>query len=427
MIRNNDSIIKFIRRREILVLTVILLFGFIIRAGLIFSVEEPINKDAKQYYEIAQNILSGNGFSIDGHNPTARRSAGYPIILAIFIAIFGKEPGMLYLIQAIFNIFSVFLIWASLKNFNVKLLIRIGVTIIYTFSTSFVYVNVLYPTVFSIFFTSLLVYILSANLNEKIRIISTGIVIGILIHIRPPFLYFPFFLLLLAPLILFAKHKALFKNTIIISLIAIISVLPWTLRNKMAFNKFIPLVSAGGIELWLSNVEIQLQTVWYSVTDIQKYEDQRTQSFALQNQLKSKYRRENNFQSEGELNQFLFDEGKRIIKQRPFRFLILCLNRLLIFWFSPPIGASTMKSISPILFWIILFIKYFLTILAITGLCQLSKHHFEQFCLIILLVVYLTFLHSAVHSIQRYFLPLIPICYFSLGYYLNNSIIKSEE
>ncbi|MBU4445443.1 hypothetical protein KJ656_10225, partial [bacterium] len=221
------------------------------------------------------------------------------------------------------------------------------------------------------------------------------------------------------PILKFLIKKNITHNYLIIVITSILMILPWTIRNKVVFDKWIPLVSAGGSELWGANVEIPYRTVWYSVTDIQKYEDQRTESSEIQNKLISDFRAQYNLSDREDLNRFLSRQAKINIIQHPFRYALLCINRFLIFWFSPPIGATTMKSISPILFWIVLIFKYLITIIAITGLWQLSKHHFQQFCLIILFVVYLTLLHSFTHSIQRYFLPLIPIAYFALAYSVN--------
>lgn len=196
-------------------------------------------------------------------------------------------------------------------------------------------------------------------------------------------------------------------------------ILPWTIRNKVVFDKWIPLVSTGCSELWGVNVEIPNRTVWYSVTDIQKYENQRAKSFEIQNKLISDFRTQYNLSDREDLNRFLSRQSKINILKHPFRYALLCINRFLIFWFSPPIGSTTLKSITPILFWAVLIGKYLITVLSIAGLWLLLKNHFQQFFLIIALVIYLTLLHSGVNSIQRYFLPLIPICYFSSGYFLN--------
>jgi len=338
------------------------------------------------------------------------------------MAIAGRNPNALYIFQSLVNILSIILIYQSMKFIGINSVLRILVIIIFTVSTSFVYVNVLYATIIAMFFISLLLYVsVNPYLKNKILLksILIGIVIGCLIYLRPAFLYFPLFLIIFYPILKFLIKKNITHNYLIIVITPILIILPWTIRNKVVFDKWIPLVSAGGGELWGANVEIPNRTVWYSVTDIQKYEEQRTKSFEIQNKLISDFRTQYNLSDREDLNHFLSKQAKINILKHPFRYALLCINRFLIFWFSPPIGSTTLKSISPILFWITLISKYLITILAITGLWQLSKHHFEQFFLIISLVVYLTLLHSAVHAIQRYFLPLIPIAYFALAYLLN--------
>jgi hypothetical protein len=283
-------------------------------------------------------------------------------------------------------------------------------------------VNVFYAEIVTMFVISLFLFLsVLTFFDDKniIRPILQGLLIGVLILLRPTFLYLPFFIFITALILRLFYQNYRIKDCVIITVTALLILLPWSIRNRLAFHQWIPLVSAGGSELWQANLEIEDRTAWYSVTDINKYEDQRAQSAQLQSRLRSEYIKQFNLSSSIELNKYLKQRTKEIILSHPFRFAVLCLNRFLIFWFSPPIGATTLKSISPILFWMILIIKYLMTILAIAGLRQLSKEHFRQFYLIILLVVYLTLLHSAVHAIQRYFLPLIPIAYFALAYSLN--------
>ncbi|PIS27641.1 MAG: hypothetical protein COT43_09485, partial [Candidatus Marinimicrobia bacterium CG08_land_8_20_14_0_20_45_22] len=214
------------------------------------------------------------------------------------------------------------------------------------------------------------------------------------------------------------------RNYLLIVGIALLTVAPWTIRNYVVFRQFIPLVSAGGGELWGANFEIADRVVWNSVSDIQKYEDQRTANHALQNRLIAEYRRENALDSPEKLNRFLSQQGKAIILAHPFRYALLSFNRLMIFWFSPPIGSATLKSVSPVLFVVILLIKYSLTILAIFGLWKFARRDFSGAFVWIVIILYLTLLHSATHAIQRYFLPVIPLVYFALGYYLDS--LKSK-
>ncbi|MFA4907873.1 MAG: hypothetical protein WC602_06385, partial [archaeon] len=91
---------QWLKEHELWIIIIILLAGLFIRGGLIFTVTEPIDRDAKEYFDIAQNIVTGNGFSIDSVQPTARRSPGYPAALAAVMAVFGAEPKTLYVFQA---------------------------------------------------------------------------------------------------------------------------------------------------------------------------------------------------------------------------------------------------------------------------------------------------------------------------------------
>lgn len=416
-----------IKKNENITIYLTLLIGLVLRLLLIFYVTEPINKDAKQYYDIAKNISGGNGFSIDGVTPTLRRSPGYPFLLAGIIKVFGStSTKYMYIFQAILNLISVYLVYLSLKKNSILPIIRIVATTLFCINTSFVYVNTLYATIPTIFFMALFVFLQVTDIQDKIKSIISGIIIGILILIRPTFLYLPFFLFLSIPLFVITRKNALIKKILLIGITSILMVTPWTIRNKIVIDKFIPLVSAGGRELWQANVEIQNRTVWYSVTNIQKYEDQRTQSSLIQKNLISKYlNSDNSLKDPEKLNHFLQNRGVEIIKSHPIRFLVLCFNRFLIFWFSPMIGATTIKSISSLLFWILLILKYILIIFTWPGLL-LSKINERKFYFSIMIVVYLTLIHTAVHSIQRYFLPLLPITYFSIGYFFQSILNKSK-
>lgn len=411
------------RNKEKYLLILIISIGLLIRLYLIFTIEEPIDKDAAQYYNIANNILAKNMCSIDGIHPTAVRSPGYPLIIAMVISIAGKNVNTIYVFQALINLATIILVYLSLKRAGVSSVHRVTTIVIFTFSTSFVYVNVLYAEITAMFFVSLIIY---SNIDQRLKKIPVtksiiiGVLTGSLIYIRPTFLYFPFFLLINIP---FTKHlfrKSRTKELLITAITAVMIVAPWTIRNNLIFQKWIPLVSLGGCALWQANVEISERTVWYSVTDIQKYEAQRTYSANLQNELINNYRKKYKISGQEELNSFLFRKGIQNIINHPLRYMLLSFNRFLIFWFSPPIGATTLKSIHPIIFILALLFKYLLTILAIWGLYRMAHHNWEQYSLLILMVLYLTLLHSLGHAIQRYFLPVVPVFYFSLGFLLNH-------
>jgi hypothetical protein len=69
---------------------VVALSGLIALAGAAYSIRLGNTLrfvDERDYYAIAQNLVHGHGYSIDGVRPTAFRPPGYPLLLALFIAL----------------------------------------------------------------------------------------------------------------------------------------------------------------------------------------------------------------------------------------------------------------------------------------------------------------------------------------------------
>jgi len=412
----------FLSRRENVLIVAVLFIALVLRLALIFSVTEPIDRDAMEYFDIAQNLVTGKGFSIDGIEPTARRAPGYPLFLAGLISVFGAAPRLLYISQAIINMLTIILVFLALKYVEIKSHWRLFVILLFSFSTSFVYVNVLYAEILTMFMVALILFLLLSPATYSRPILQTvmiGFAIGALIYLRPTYLYLPLFILVCAFMIRIFKRHCQVRKYLTMAGIAILMLAPWTIRNYVKFGQFIPLVAAGGGELWGANFEIAERTVWHPVSDIKKYEDQRTTNHALQNKLIAEYRAKYNLAKPEDLNRFLSKQGKEIILHHPFRYTLLSINRLMIFWFSPPIGSATLKAISPIIFLIILLLKYLLTIVSVFGLWKFTRGNFSGAFLVVSIILYLTILHSATHAIQRYFLPLIPLVYFGLGYFLD--------
>ena len=419
----NNANKNFLVKKEFLIILLLLLLALIIRIGIVIKIEEPIDKDALEYYSIVKNVIEKHIFSIDGVSPTARRSPGYPIFLAGIITIFGSNPRILYISQAMINILTIFLIFLSLKYINVKSSLRLFIVLLFSLSTSFIYINVLYAEILTMFVITL-VLLLAVHSGIQSRPFQqsflTGILLGLLVHLRPTFLYLPFFMIFSIIIIKIFKPRFKIRNHLVTVTVALIVVAPWTIRNYVVFRQFIPLVSAGGGELWGTNFEINDRVVWHSVSDIEKYEDQRTASHIRQNALITQYRSQYDLQNPEDLNRFLSKQGQTIILHHPFRYALLCFNRLMIFWFSPPIGSTSLKAFSPVIFVVILLFKYSLTILAIFGLFKFARQDFQGAFVWLAILLYLTLLHAVTHSIQRYFLPVIPLMYFGLGYLLNS-------
>ena len=422
------KISTFIKKYESIFILFILIIGLIFRFLLINNVEEPIDRDAKLYYEIAQDILEGNGLKMALVNDRVSVPPGYPIFIASVLKYTNKVSAVYY-VQAILNIFSIFLVWFCLKNINTNELIRLVSILLFTIDTSFIYVNILYATTLSIFFISLFLFVSTSRIpfldKQILKPVIEGIIITILIYIRPTFYLLPVFILFAILFSIVTKKFSLSKTQIIIFSTIVLLYSPWMMKSNQ-MSKVQALNKRDFDFLWKQHAEIPYKTIWYNIIDINQYENYRTTRDSIYKGLISKYKTEYNLSSEEEIKTFLKQKGIQNIIQNPIRYLILCSNRFLIFWFSPPIGASTLTNFSPLIFWFVLISKYILTIVSILGLFLMLRNESEKYFNILIIVLYLTLLHSSLHAIQRYFLPILPLTYYSLGYFFQNIYNKHQ-
>lgn len=80
-----------------------------------------------------------------------------------------------------------------------------------------------------------------------------GIILGILALVKPYMLIYPAVILAMQFLFKGKISKVLINNFCIITLSMIVIILPWTIRNYIVFDKFIPVSTNGGYNLYVNN------------------------------------------------------------------------------------------------------------------------------------------------------------------------------
>lgn len=70
----------------------------------------PVNRDSDEYWRIATNVASGQGFSYDGLMPTRSRMPGYPLLLAAIQTVAG--PGIMpaLVVQCLLDVITLLLL-----------------------------------------------------------------------------------------------------------------------------------------------------------------------------------------------------------------------------------------------------------------------------------------------------------------------------
>ncbi len=237
----------------------ILLVAFALRAGVVLVTHGTYNAltDAADYSRIANSVADGNGFPdanlLDTEGPSALRAPLYPLTLAAVYAVAGPNR---FTLGRLVN--------AAIGTVMVAL---IGIIAAQLWSRRVAYVAMALAAVYP----TLILYGSALLLEPLLVTLSLGAVAAALQHRRSPQgLRWPILAgvllgltvltrelgLLLIPavvLLLWTKQprwsRAAVAAPIAFLLVGFVVVLPWTIRNTIEFNEFVPTTTGSGYGL----------------------------------------------------------------------------------------------------------------------------------------------------------------------------------
>jgi len=201
------------------------------------------------------------------------------------------------------------------------------------------------------------------------RWIFIGITFGVFILFRGEELLFLF------TVILYFLTKRLFKPSLIILAVSLITIFPWQLRNMSVFEELVPLSTSFGVNFYRGHNPYAVG-VWA--------DDE------IAAQLK-KYKDKANF--ELKMNQTMFSFGIQSIKQNPARDLLLSIEKIIYLWLFDYNNPRTFHALylipafALIIFFIIGVYKFF----------SWEKHKYILFFL-----MYFTFITFIFFTLSRY-------------------------
>jgi len=222
-----------------------------------FLVQDELWGDARDFDELAWNLLEGNGFTqSETYLPSSFRPPLYPVLLAALHGIFG--PGLVAprLVQALLGALVVpvgYLIAKRLFGGGVARLTGIGIAL----HPILIYFGawIISDTLFVLLFTSTILFaVITAERASILPAVLTGVSLGLSVLTRPQGV-------LLLPLILVwsawnlkgsAKPKwILYPTFILLSTLAVL--MPWTIRNYGVHKELVFVSTNGGFTFYGAN------------------------------------------------------------------------------------------------------------------------------------------------------------------------------
>jgi len=291
-------------------LFIIFILAVTLRLFFVFVYPQfPVASDAQGYDTFGWNIASGKGFATEDGNPVVERSPGYPFFLAGLYKIFGHSYRCVKFFQIIVSLFILVFIFLLARGIFGDRVAFISAFISAVYPPFLSYNGLLLTeTIFTFCIISFVYFAwLAIKEKKKFFFFLAGLIIGYGVLVREEAIVFlPAFFLI--SLIYFRKDL---KRTIILVLVAICVIAPWTIRNYKVFNKFVLVSSQGGSTLWISSYKEE----WLEWHNEDSYLANLTKGL-----------------NSIEAADLLRKKGLENIKERPFLYVKFCFKRLVRFW-----------------------------------------------------------------------------------------------
>ncbi|RJP67861.1 MAG: hypothetical protein C4532_14025 [Candidatus Abyssobacteria bacterium SURF_17] len=397
--------------RELLFLLFCCVSSFLIQLYFLYKASPPWNT----FFEhglMAIWLAGGKGFVIEESSffswagPSAYRAPLYVAYLAFLMKYLGLSADhylFAYYIHIVITSLFCFPVYRIAKHIFSPAVAAISVLVLIT---DYFVITQNFRLLPEVFLTGIMLVLL-VNLY-KIQVFQlrryaafSGFLFGVGALVKPVILTFlPVTLLWLCALRSISLRKRLSCIGLLCTL-AIVTVLPWTIRNYVVFNKFIPVDTSFGVNFWQGNNEKATGSLAANDGDSTHWPTP-----AMEVEMRG--------MNEAERNEYLIGAGLTFIREHPFDFLVLRLKSLFYFWFTynywtHPHPAAFSFDFDLLYFE---FSRYYLVLfnlLLIIGTYIAIRNRNEVF-LIVGLALAFSALYSLTHaySILRYCSPLHP-------------------
>ncbi len=280
--------------------------ALLLRLLHVFSIADlPLIHDEVWYDGWAAKINSGVGFS------TLYCGPGYPYFLGLVYFLYGHNPLIAQIVQAILSAGMCFVIFELAKRLFTKKTAYLA-SLLCALSTLLVYYSglLMTETLFIFLLALFALFLVKALQNPTVKnAMYAGLLFGVTSLTRSEtLLYFA-----LAVPAIFAYHRFDWrksaKQCAIILAFSLLVILPWTARNFVLTQQFVLISSQSGITFWQGN------------------NPQATGGhFDLPQEMIARY---------GltiELDKFAFHEAMKFIKENPTQWLQLCGNKVSLYF-----------------------------------------------------------------------------------------------
>ena len=241
-------------------LIVILFVSFCLSLAYSFHFRIGPAVDARAYDNIGWNLASGQGYREDLTKDIAydasltRVGPLYQFFLAGIYKVFGHHYEPVWIAQALLHALSAWLVYLTARLVfslsDCRRAVALWAAAIFGWHPDLIEISAMLMTeTLYLFLVCLMVYLFFRYFNREDYFAAAmlGLFSGLAVLARSPVMFF-------IPVIIFYFYKKnRIKQGILFLLVLIAVFVPWTIRNSIVYDKFLPLGGSGAFNFWIGN------------------------------------------------------------------------------------------------------------------------------------------------------------------------------
>ncbi len=238
----------------VLAISLMVRLGVVARIGNTQDVPRSLDEsDAPTYFELADNLLDGTGYRYSAAEPpTARRTPGYPVFLALVFKLAGRDFNAVRIGQCVLDAASTYLVFAICLLIFGNCAAGLVAALAYALYPPAVLgaTYILSETLYALLMLLFVFTCLQGMRSRRYALFAvSGIFFGLATLTRPGALPLPLVLLVIAVV----WKRDLYKGFLILAFAFSLAMMPWGLRNKRDLGKFITTSTLVGGNLYKGN------------------------------------------------------------------------------------------------------------------------------------------------------------------------------
>jgi hypothetical protein len=304
---------------------------YLVIAFAIYSPEEGY--DGAQYLRYAENLIKLHQFTYDGINPSCGRTPGYPVFLALFLWLFGSIAPV-YFIQLMLMFTACFLLFRVYRGV-LPLGWRLGLLFVLSACWPLTRLGMaLYsePLFMALTTGGLVALALYLRQRRGIYLLAFGVLLTLSAYVRPVTMPFVF----VACVVLLSVRLLRWAHAIKLVIVSAALLAPWTYRNWVEFDDFIPLAANYGSIYYMTD-QTAFEAVLYGSASA-------SHGLPAYAEIVG-----NDFELDYPANQRYLQRAKENISRDPLGFIRRCCLKTLFVWTYLP-GTKRYLDSRPFLF-----------------------------------------------------------------------------